>query len=107
MFIATIVKISEIVHSRENKRTPRQCLQFYNCAFLHQELFAPEKMSVYCHALLFHGPVQHGFVCSRSINIEGEEHLFKQANSAAQNTDHKAENLAVALLTTTLQAEGQ
>ena len=39
VFIATIVKISEIVYSRENKRTPRQCLQFYNCAFLHQELY--------------------------------------------------------------------
>ena len=103
VFIATIVKISEIVYSRENKRTPRQCLQFYNCAFLHQELyhdlFAPEKMSIYCHALLFHGPVQHEFVCSQSINTEGEERLFKQANSAAQNTDHKVENLAVALLT--------
>ena len=103
VFIATIVKISEMVYSQENKRTPRQCLQFYNCAFLHQEpyheLFAPEKMSVYCHSLLFHGPVQHEFVCSRSINTEGEERLFKQANSAAQNTDHKVENLAVALLT--------
>ena len=68
IFIATIIKISEIAYSRESKHCPRQCLQFYNCTFLHQELyndlFAPEQLSIYCHAMFFHGPEQHEFVCN-------------------------------------------
>ena len=78
-------------------------VQFYNCAFLHQQLyidlFAPNRLSIYCHALFFHGPVQHEYVCSRSVNTEAEEHLFKQANSAAKNTDHKIQNIVEGLLT--------
>ena len=45
-----------------------------------------------------HGPVQHEIICSRSTNTEGEERLFKQATPAANNTDHKVENLAESLV---------
>ena len=103
VLVQTIVKVTEIVYTRDNKRCPRQCLQFYNCAFLHQQLyidlFAPNMLSIYCHALFFHGPVQHEYVCSRSVNTEAEERLFKQANSAAKNTDHKIQNIVEGLLT--------
>ena len=79
----TIAKVTEIVYSRDNKCCPLQCLQFYNCSFLHQQLyidlFAPNRLSIYCHALFFHGPVQHEYVCSRSVNTEAEERLFEQA----------------------------
>ena len=94
--------ISEIVYSNDNRRTPRQCLKFYNCTFLHHELyvdlFKPGKASIYFHSLLVHGPVQHELVCSRSANAEAEERLFKQAGSAAKNTDHKVDGFVEALL---------
>ena len=88
VLISTLVKISEIVYSNDSRRTPRQCLQFYNCSFLHHELYVdllnPKKVSIYFHSLLVHGPVQHEFVCSRSVNTEAEERLFKQAGNAAK-----------------------
>ena len=102
VLISTLVKISEIVYSNDSRRTPRQCLQFYNCAFLHHELyvdlFDPKRASVYFHSLLVHGPVQHELVCSRSVNAEAEERLFKQAGNAAKNTDHKIDGFVEALL---------
>ena len=45
-----------------------------------------------------HGPVQHELVCSQSANAEAEERLFKQAGSAAKNTDHKVDGFVEALL---------
>ena len=102
VLIGTLVKISEIAYSKDSSRTPRQCLQFYNCAFLHHQtyvdLFKPDKRSIYFHAMLMHGPVQHELVCSRSANAEAEERLFKQAGYAAKNTDHKASGFVEALL---------
>ena len=102
VLVGTLVKISEITYSKDSSRTPRQCLQFYNCAFLHHQtyvdLFKVDKRSIYFHAMLMHGPVQHELVCSRSANAEAEEHLFKQAGHAAKNTDHKANGFVEALL---------
>ena len=81
ILISTLVKISEIVYSNDSKRSPRQCLQFYNYAFLHHvtyiDLFKPDRSSIYFHSMLMHGPVQHEVVCSRSTNAEAEERLFK------------------------------
>ena len=80
LLIRTLVTISEIVYPNDSRRTPRQCLQFYNCAFLHHELYVdllkPEKASIYFHSLLVHGPVQHELICSWSANAEAEEQLF-------------------------------
>ena len=48
---------------------------------------APKKVHLLpCTAFSWPGPT---CVCSQSINTEGEERLFNQANSAAQNADHK------------------
>ena len=100
VLISTLVTIS--VYSNDSRRTPRQCLQFYNCAFLHHELyvdlFKPGKASIYFYSLLVHGPVQHELVCSRSANAEAEERLFQQAGSAAKITDHKVDGFVKALL---------
>ena len=100
ILISTLVKISEIVYSNDSKRSPRQCLQFYNCAFLHHVtyigLFKPDRSSIYFHSMLIHGPVQHELVCSRSANAE--ERLFKQAGRAAMNTDHKIDGFVESLL---------
>ena len=50
-------------------------------------LFGEVHTSLYCHALLVHGPMQHEVVCSRSTNTENEERIFKSAESAAKCTD--------------------
>ena len=60
---------------------------------LHCALFGEAHTSLYFHALLFHGPVQHEIVCCRSTNTESEERIFKSAESAAKCTDRKRQNL--------------
>ena len=90
-YIDSLVQISKILYARDCHRTPKQCLQFYNCAFivhqLHCDLFRETKTGLYFHALLGHGPPQHEIVCSRSVNTENEERLFKCAEAAARCTD--------------------
>ena len=85
-----------------NCLTPKQCLQFYNCAFIvHQlycDLFGETKTGLYSHALLGHGPPQHEIVCSRSVNTENEERLFKCAEAAARFTGRKPENMLPGIL---------
>ena len=62
-YINSLVQISKILYARDCHRTPKQCLQFYNCAFivhqLHCDLFGETKTGLYFHALLGHGPPQH------------------------------------------------
>ena len=100
-FITCLVQVSRILYSKDSDRSPKQCLQFYNCAFflhqLHCELFG-ESTSTYFHALLIHCPVQHEVVCSRSANTEGEERIFKSAEAAAKCTDRKPENMLPTIL---------
>ena len=94
IFIATISKISEITYSRESKH-PRQCL-------LHQEfyngLFASEQLSIYCHAMFFHGPEQYEFVSVVDLLIQKLKSAYL-SRPIPKNTDHKVEKLSVALLT--------
>ena len=90
------------MYSLDVNRTPKQCLQYYNCAFLihelHLELFGSPMTTMYFHALLIHGPQQHEAVCSRSVNAENEERLFKSAANAAKCTDRKPENMLPGVL---------
>ena len=53
---------------------------------------------MYFHALFVHGPMQHEVVCSRSVNTESEERLFKSAESATKCTDTKPENMLPGIL---------
>ena len=101
-YILCLVQISKILYSKDANRTAKQCLQFYNCAFvshaLHLELFGETLNNMYFHALFVHGPMQHEVVCSRSVNTESEERLFKSAESAAKCTDRKPENMLPGIL---------
>jgi hypothetical protein len=54
--------------------------------------------TLYVHALFVHGPQQHELVCSRSVNTENEERLFKSAANAAKCTDRKPENMLPTVL---------
>ena len=96
-FITCLVQVSRILYSKESDRSPKQCLQYYNCAYmvheLHCALFGEAHTSLYFHALLIHGPVQHEIVCCRSTNTESVERIFKSAESAAKCTDRKLEHL--------------
>ena len=101
-YILCLVQISKILYSKDANRTAKQCLQFYNCVFvsheLHLELFGETLNNMYFHALFVHGPMQHEVVCSRSVNTESEERLFKSAESAAKCTDRKPENMLPGIL---------
>ena len=83
------VLTSGIIYSQDSDRSPKQCLQFYNCAYkvheLHCAMFEKVHTSLYFHALLVHGPVQHEVVCCRSTNTENEN----SAECAANGTDRK------------------
>ena len=74
----------------------------HNCAFtvheLHLELFGTAMATQYFHALLLHGPQQHEVVCSRSVNTENEERLFKSAANAAKCTERKPQNMLPTVL---------
>ena len=96
-FITCLVQVSRILYSKNSARSPKQCQQFYNCAYmaheLHHALFGEVHTSLYFHVLLIHGPVQHEIVCCRSTNTESEERIFKSAESAAKCKDRKPKNM--------------
>lgn len=90
-FITYLVQLSKILYSNESSRSPKQCLQLYNCTFtihqLHCKLFGEALTSSYFHALLIHCPVQHELVCSRAANAESEApKLLLNAQTANQRT---------------------
>ena len=101
-YVMCLVQISKILYSLDMSQSPKQCLQFYNCAFtvqeLHLELFGMAMATQYFHALLLHGPQQHEVVHSRSVNTENEERLFKSAANAAKCTDRKPQNMLPTVL---------
>lgn len=105
LLLQTIIKIGEILYSRDHRRSPRQLLQLYNSCWLHMELCAdlfstPKKLTVskmfghYLHALTAHSPTQYELACLRSLNTENQERLFGQARGIADAcTNHHAENI--------------
>ena len=101
-YVMFLVQISKILYSLDMSRSPKQCLQFYNCTFtvheLHLELFGTAMATQYCHALLLHGPQQHEVVCSCSVNTENEERLFKSTANAAKCTDRKPQSMLPTVL---------
>ena len=101
-FINYLVQIGRILYGKDCDRSPKQCLQLYNCTFmlhqLHCSLFGEASLSTYFHALLIHCPVQHELVCSRSTNTESEERIFKSAEASAKCTDRKPENMLPGIL---------
>ena len=105
LLLQTIIKIGEILYSRDHQRSPRQLLQLYNSCCLHMELCVdlfstPKKLTVskmfrhYLHALTAHSPTQYELACLCSLNTENQERLFGQARGIADAcTNHHAENI--------------
>ena len=106
----TIVKISEILYSRDSVRTAKTVLQLYNTAWLHHELCcdligspkeetATSFYGAYLHDLIIHAPPQYELVCLRSTNAESQERLFSQAKHISlRATSRKPENVLPTIL---------
>ena len=102
-YINCLVQVSRILYSLDADQNSIQCLQFYNCAYkvheLHCAMFSKVHTSLYFHALLAHGPVQHEVVCCRSTNTGNEKRIFnKSAETAANCTDRKPKNMLPSVL---------
>ena len=106
----SIIKVSQILYSDEERRNPKQVLSLYNNAWLHMELCkdlipTPQSISkrkmygIYLHALTSHTPQQYEIVCQKSINAENQERLFGQARRAAEATSNRhPENIIFTVL---------
>ena len=75
----SVIKVSQILYSDEENRSPKQVLSLYNNAWLHMELCkdlipTPRSISkrkmygIYWHALTSHALQQYEIVCKKSIN---------------------------------------
>ena len=110
ILLSTIVKISEIIYSADDKRTPKSILQLYSCTWMHHELCMniftelreisyPRLFGAYLHALVVHCPIQYEVVCQRSVNTENQERVFQQAKTIAKNTtNRKPENVIPSIM---------
>ena len=108
--LKSIVKISNIIYSKNTSRTPRALLQLYNNCWVHMELCndllsSPKEVTHsklfghYLHALTAHAPMQYEIACLRSLNTENQERIFGQARAIAQKcTNHHPENMIPQIL---------
>ena len=114
--LETIVTMSEILYSTDNKRSPRQILRLYNTTWLHHELCnhlfpCPRHIprtrlfASYLHALTNHAAQQYELVCMRSTNTEHEERLFGQAKAIALNATNRKPNSIIPNILLRLQAK--
>ena len=85
----TIVRISELLYSFDQKRTPKTIFCLYNITWYHHELCCkllpnPKHQTqhhlfgIYLHDLVAHAPPIYQQVCLRSMNAESQERLFRQ-----------------------------
>ena len=109
----SIIKVSQILYSDEERRNPKQVLSLYNNAWLHMELCkdlipTPQSISkrkmydIYLHALTSHAPQQYEIVCQKSINAE---RLFGQARRAAEATSNRHPEKIIFTVLLRLQAK--
>ena len=110
LLLSTAVKISEILYSSTEKRTPKSILQLYNCTWLHHELCRnifthfheisySRLFGSYLHALVIHCPIQYELTCLRSVNTENQECIFQQAKTiAAATTNRQPENVIPSIM---------
>ena len=108
--LETIVRISELLHSFDHKRTPKTVLQLYNVSWYHHELCckllsSPRKQTcqhffgIYLHDLVVHAPPIYQQVCLRSMNAESQERLFSQAKHIGlRATSRTPENVLPTIL---------
>ena len=92
LLLHTVVKISEILYSLYNQRSPKSILQLYNTTWLHhtlcQELFSkPKTMSckkffgLYLHSLSSHAAPQYEIMCLRSVTVEIKSDYLARHNA--------------------------
>lgn len=116
MLLSTVVKISEVLYSADDKRTSKSILQLYNCTWMHHELCKsiftnlheisyPRLFGSYLHALAVHSPVQYEVVCLRSVNTENQERIFQQAKTIASNTTNRKPENVIPSIVLRLQAK--
>ena len=97
--MSTIIEISEILYSNEDKRNTT-ILRLHNLTWLHYELckdlftslhkLGQQKFfGLYLHAITCHAPKQYEIMCLISCNAENEERLFGQAKAIALNTTNR------------------
>ena len=114
--LESIVAMSEILYSTDDKRSPRQILRLYNTTWLHHELCShlfPNPQNIprtrlfasYLHALTNHAAQQYEIICMRSTNTEHEERLFGQAKKIALNATNRKPNSIVPNILLRLQAK--
>ena len=104
LLLLQIIKIGEILYSRDHMWSLRELLQLYNSCWLHMELcvdlFPTPKhitASKYLGTIYMHLHVivpLNKLACLRSLNTENQERLFGQARGIAEGcTKHHAENI--------------
>ena len=106
----TIVRVSELLYSYDQIRSPKTILQLYNVTWYHHELCChflsnPKHQSrshlfgIYLHDLVAHAPPIYQLVCLRSMNAESQESLFSQAKHIGlKATSRKPENILPTIL---------
>ena len=106
----TIVRVSELLYSFDQKRTPKTILQLYNVTWFHHELCChfltnakhqsrSHLFGIYLHDLVAHAPPIYQLVCLRSLNAENQERLFSQAKHISMKaTSRKPDNVLPKIL---------
>ena len=106
----TIVRVSQLLYSFDDNRTPKTVLRLYNVTWYHHELCChflstPKHQSrshlfgIYLHDLVVHAPPIYQQVCLRSLNAESQERLFSQAKHISlRATNYKPENVLPKIL---------
>ena len=106
----SIIKLSQILYSDEEKRNPKQVLSLYNNAWLHMELCkdlipTPRSISkrkmycIYLHALTSHAPQQYELVCQKSLQKIKKDYSAKREKQQKGHTFNRhPENIIVTVL---------
>ena len=118
LIFRTIVEMSEIMYSSEDKRTTRSILRFYNLTWLHamtctEVMYTPRNMTpekffgAYFHALSSHAAQQYEVVCLKSVNTENEERILGMASKIATTTSNRKPENVLPNILLRLQAGAQ
>ena len=94
-----LIRVSEVLYSSDEERTPRQALQLYNNTWWHHELCRDlltdvtssrtNTFGIYLHALSSHASQQYELVSLKSVNTENQERLFGQTRRIATATSSR------------------
>jgi len=99
--LQTVVEISEIMYSTDDKRSCKSILRLYNLTWIHAEkcgsLSHPpkneqRKVLWHFHSIVCHAAPQYELVSLRAVNAENEEKMFGQADKITGNTSNRHPN---------------